>query len=498
MSDSAWTAGATRASRTGLRTRPRYGAGDVIPLLWRERLLVLTVFIVVLAIGLAVAFLMKTTYDAQSSILVRLGQAYVYQPRAGNAAQGAVPESDQVLQSEVEILSSAQVKERVLERLGLARVFPALGRGYDTASPDERRIREGKAVVAMERNLKIATTPGAPVIRLDYLDRDPQTAAQVLNALMDEYLVYRRAILLDPTAPLEEQRKAFEARLAEADEAYESFLGSNNIGDFETEKSSLAQLQATLQQQKYANDAQLTDREGRVAALSAQASALPQEVGLYRDVDHTAQDKLSQLKVQREDLLSRYRPDSQPVRDVDDQIATLEAAIGAGSVQGDGARRIGANPVYQTVQTDRIQLTAEVAALKQASATLGQQIEQVTERQLRLAQLEPRYDALSRDRDVLSGNVKDFTQKEQDAEAADAIARQSNDNIAIIERAVTPAQGKSLKAPVALLALVLAAFAAGCVGLVRGLTRPGFPTPSSAGRTLELPVLASAGLKPAR
>ena len=144
MSDSAWTAGTTngRASRTGMRTRPRYGAGDVIPLLWRERFLALTVFIVVFAIGLAVAFMMKTTYDAQSSILVRLGQAYVYQPPAGNAAQGAVPESDQVLQSEVEILSSAQVKERVLERLGLARVFPALGRGYDTATPDERRLRE--------------------------------------------------------------------------------------------------------------------------------------------------------------------------------------------------------------------------------------------------------------------------------------------------------------------------------------------------------------------
>jgi uncharacterized protein involved in exopolysaccharide biosynthesis len=500
MSDSVWTAGTTngRGARAGMRTWPRYGVDDVIPLLWRERFLVLVVFIVVFAIGLAVAFLMKTTYDAQSSILVRLSQPYVYQPAAGNAALGAVPESDQVVQSEVEILSSAQVKQRVLERLGIARVFPGFARGFDSATPDQRRILEGKAVVAMEHSLKIATTPGAPVIRLDYVDHDPQTAADVLNAVMDEYLVYRRSILLDPTQPLEAQRKAFQARLAEADEAYESFLGSNNIGDFETEKTSLAQLQASLQQQKYANDAQLTDREGRVAALSAQASALPQEVGLYHDVDHTAEDKLSQLKVQREDLLARYRPDSQPVRDLDDQITTLEAAIGAGSVQVDGAKRIGANPVYQTVQTDRIQLTAEVAALKQASAALGQQIEQVTERQLRLAQLEPRYDALSLDRDVLSGNVKDFTQKEQDAEAADAIARQSNDNIAIIERAVTPAQGKSLKAPVALLALMLAALAALCAGLARGLSRPGYPTPSSAGRTLDLPVLASAGLKPAR
>jgi uncharacterized protein involved in exopolysaccharide biosynthesis len=497
MSDSVWTETTAQPRRAGPRMRPRYGVEDVIPMLWRERILVLVVFLVVLAVGVSVALMMKSVYDAQSSILIRLSQAYVYQPAAGDAARGAVPESDQVLQSEVEILSSAQVKERVLERLGLSHVFPALGRGYDSASADERRVRDGKAVIAMERNLKIATTPGAPVIRLVYQDHDPQLAAEVLNTLMDEYLIYRRAILLDPTAPLEEQRKAFEARLAEADEAYESFLGSNNIGDFETEKTSLAQLQATLQQQKYANDAQLTDRQGRLAALDAQSGALPQEVGLYRDVDHTAQDKLSQLKVQRADLLARYRPDAQPVRDIDDQIASLERGVAAGTVQGEGARRLGLNPVYQTVQTDRIQLTAEVAALKQSSAALGEQIAQVTERQLRLAQLEPRYDALARDRDVLSSNVKDFTQKEQETEAADAIARQSNDNIAIIERAVTPAQGKSLKLPIALISLVLAAFAAVCAGLARGFARPGYPTPGAAARTLDLPVLATAGLKPA-
>ncbi|HEX4199536.1 MAG TPA: GumC family protein [Caulobacteraceae bacterium] len=477
--------------------RPRYDPGDFIALLWRERFLMLGVFLVVLALGLAAAFSMKTLYAAQSSLLVRLSQEYVYEPSAGDAARGAVPEPDQVLSSEVEILSSAQVKERVLDRIGLPRVFPALGKGYDAASPDEKREKMGKAVAAMEKGLKVVTAPGAPIVRLSYEHPDPRMAALVLNTLLDEYLVYRRSILLDPTAPLEEQRKAFEARLAEADEAYEAFLGSNNIGDFEAEKTSLSQLQASLQQQKYAADTQLQDRQGRLAALDAQAPQVPAEIGLYRDIDHTAQDKLSQLKVQREDLLARYRADSTPVRELDVQIAELERAVGNGSVQGDGSRRVGVNPVYQTVQSDRIQLTAEVAALKSSSETLADQIQQVTDRQLRLEQLEPRYDDLARDRDVLSNNVRDFTVKEQETQAADAIARQSNDNIAIVQRAVTPTQGKSLRRPVALLSLVLALFTALCAGLARGLARPGFATSASAGRTLDLPVLATAGLKPA-
>ena len=46
-----------------------------------------------------------------------------------------------------------------------------------------------------------------------------------------------------------------------------------------------------------------------------------------------------------------------------------------------------------------------------------------------------------------------------------------------------------------LLALVFAAFTALCVGLARLFTRRGFPTAASASRTLDLPVLASAGYK---
>ena len=156
---------------------------------------------------------------------------------------------------------------------------------------------------------------------------------------------------------------------------------------------------------------------------------------------------------------------------------------------------MGVNPVYQTVQSDKIQASAQISALQQSSEALGAQIDQVTERQLRLAQLEPQYQGLTRDRDVLQNNVRDFTVKEQETEAADAIARQGDDNISIVERAVVPTQGKSLKQPVLALSVLLAAFTALCVGLLRVFLRPGIPTAASAARSLDLPVLATAPMK---
>ena len=473
----------------------RYALEDYPGLLWRERGLMLVVFLAVLALGLGFAVTLKTVYPAQSSLLVRLGPEYVYQPRVGDAARGAIPEADQVIQSEVEILSSVQVREQALSGVGLARLFPKLGAKFASASPAEKRDLTGKAVASMGKALKIAATPGAPVVRLTYANPDPQVAAQALNAIVDAYLDYRRTIFLDQTAPLDDQRKAFASRLAEADEAYENFLGSNNIGDFEAEKASLSQLQTSLEQQKLAADAGLEERRARLAALGAQAANVNQEVGLYRDVDHAAQDKLTDLKLQRANLLGRYRPDAEPVRDMDAQIDMLQRAIAAGAVQGDGVRRVGLNPVYQTVQADQIQLAGEIAAMQTSSQTLAAQIAQVTERQLRLARLEPKYQDLARDRDVLSTNVRDFTAKAQASQAAGAIARQSNDNISIVERAVPPTEGTSLKKPVAILSLLLAGFTALCAGLLRVVTRPGRPSPAAAARMIGLPVLAMAPLK---
>ena len=62
------------APRSDWAGRPRYAPSDFITLLWRERFLMMAVFVVLFVLGAAAAFSLKTTYPAHSSILVRLGQ----------------------------------------------------------------------------------------------------------------------------------------------------------------------------------------------------------------------------------------------------------------------------------------------------------------------------------------------------------------------------------------------------------------------------------------
>lgn len=493
-----WTHASYAASppRAAGAVRVRYAPMDFVTLLWRELGLMFVVFLAIFVIGAGFALTLKKSYTAQSSLFVRVGQEYVYQPRAGDAGRGAVPNIDQVVQSESEILNAGELKDRVVRRLGLGVVFPDLAKRYAAAEPSARPLILAKAREAMGRNLGVETAPDNAIIRLTYKHDKPEVAVKVLNALLEEYLVYRRGLLIAPDdAVMQRQRNVFETKLAQADQAYQDFLAANDIGDYPAQKASMVALQQQIDGLRFAASAQLQDRTARLASIQGQLAQTQPEIGLYRDSSTVASDKLASLKLERESLLSRYKPDAQPVKDIEAQIAQLAAGVTAGRTDGTGARRTGLNPIYQTLQSTRNDLAAEVAALQQQTRAYAEQSRQVTERLQKLAELEPQYIELSRDRDVLQTNVRDFTVREQQDEAAREIAGQSADNISIVQRAVASSQGKSLRKPIFVLAFLFAGFTALCVGLLRMFLRPGMRTSSQAGLTLDLPVLATAGVK---
>jgi uncharacterized protein involved in exopolysaccharide biosynthesis len=468
---------------------------DFLSLFWRQRWLMVAVFMVIFILGAGAAMTMKKTYSAQSSLLVRLGQEYVYNPQVGDAARGTAPEGDQVVQAEAEILGSAALKERVIRKIGLARLYPDLGKAYAKASPDARKAVEGSAIRLMEGGLKIGTTPGSSVVKLAFTHTDPNMAAEVLNVLVDEYKRYRGTVLAerDSTA-LAGQRRIFQQRLDKADAAFQKFLAENNIGDFDSEKASLAAVYGALLSERYSLTAQASEVAGRLGATRSAVAAVPPEIGLYQDVDQTAQAKLNALRLERQDLMSRYRPDSQPVREIDQKIAQV-GALAAGAPPSASGKRIGVNPVYQTLQTEKSQLEAQAASVRSRQAAINQELAQIMARRQELTELEPRYQALARERDLLATNVRNFAAREQESQAAQALAQSSSDNVRVVERAYAPTKGKSMKKIVLVLALLFAGFTAVCVGLLRAFLTRGLPTAAAAERALELPVLATAPLK---
>lgn len=469
--------------------RPRYGFADVVGLLWRELGLMLAVFLLVFVVAAAAVLTLKKSYTATASVYAGVGQEYVYQPRVGTTERGQPLEADAVAQSEAEILGSLEVKRRAVRALGADAILGPGAKG--TASE-----KQTAALKALDSGLGVGVTPGSAIISVSYAADDPRRAARVLNAVVDQYLIQRREVFQDRATPaIAAQREAFEAELARADDAYQAFMASNEIADFATAKATLAATYQTTYAEAVSLRAQLNQAARRLATLEAQLAAQPAEVVLQQDLNVSAQDQILQLRTQREALLSRYTPDAQPVKDIEQQIADLQAYVATGTAVGTKEVRTGPSVIFTEIETARITAAADRDGLAARLAAAEAQLARLRSRLAELTRLESTNANLAGNREVLTASIREFQQREVQARADSALVAAGADNVTVIERAEAPTRGTSLKAPLLAAAFLFAAFTALCVGLLRVFTRRGFATPASTGRTLGMPVLAVAPVK---
>ncbi|RZJ19483.1 MAG: chain-length determining protein [Brevundimonas sp.] len=467
--------------------RPKYGVLDVVGLLFRELGVMVLIFLLIFAIGAAAVLTLKKTYTAGASIFAGVGQEYVYQPRIGTAERGAVPQQGEVVQSEAAILNSREVKRRTLEALGPAAIL-----GQAPKSGDGQQA----AMKALTGGMEVSIAPTSPVIGVSYETDDADRAARVLNTVVQQYLLYRREVFQDRTTPaIRAQREAFQGDLDEADSAYEAFLTTNDIGDFAAAKATLAAVYQTTYAERLSVQAQLNQADRRLQTLVAQQVGTPAEIALQQDLNIAAQDQILQLRTEREQLLSRYQPDAQPVKDIEARIAQLTTYVGTGSAVGAKEVRTGPNPVWVELETTRITTQAERDSLMARLAVLDRQVVDIRARQARLTQLESENANLAGNREVLTASIREFQQRESQSRADNALVAAGADKVTVIERATPPIRGKSLKAPLLIAVFLFAGFTALCVGLIRIFSRRGFPTPQVVSRTLDMPVLAVAPMK---
>ncbi|MEM8616533.1 MAG: lipopolysaccharide biosynthesis protein, partial [Pseudomonadota bacterium] len=198
------------------------------------------------------------------------------------------------------------------------------------------------------------------------------------------------------------------------------------------------------------------------------------------------------LQVQREELLSRYREDSRAVQNIDAQIATVQAYLDSQDEPAGTVRR-GPNPVYETVETTLNTLEAEADSLATQRVELENQLRGLETQLRRFTELEPEWNELNRNRDLLEANVRVLAEREQEESTLEDLASQNADSVRVLEPASVPLRGSSLRLPVAVLALLFAGFTALMAGLLRALTREGFASPRSLERTVGLPVIGAIG-----
>jgi uncharacterized protein involved in exopolysaccharide biosynthesis len=472
----------TRTARFGWADAPRLDLADIAAMLWAERVLVLTVGAAICALGLIAALVAPKAYAARTELLVRMGEEYVYQPTAGGAGAGATPDMQAVVNAEMRLIGSGAVVRGAIESVGLATLYPDIA-----VSPGSDARKLAAAERAFAEHLTIETAPQTPSIGLGFEHRNAEVAAQALNALVDQYLEHRRDVLVGGEfEALTQQSTDISGRAAQATGALSAFLTEHGIGDFESELAALAARAGDIETQLLDAQARRREAAARAAALRQRFETEPEQIELYQESD--ARRDLVEAQMQRERLLSAYQPDALPVREVDRRITQLEAFLAGGDPPS--ITRRGQNPVRQDVASQLYAMEAEASAQRGRENGLTQQRTEVRERLRAMQALEPQFRQLQRERSILETNAQNFASRAEDARTRSQMLGRATDNISPLERATVPTQGKSLRWPIMIVTILIAGVIALAAGLSRGLMRRSFPTPSSAARALNTPVLA--------
>jgi uncharacterized protein involved in exopolysaccharide biosynthesis len=273
-----------------------------------------------------------------------------------------------------------------------------------------------------------------------------------------------------------------------AEDAIRAFLMENGLGSFAGERETIDSLYRTASSELLVTESRLKTAAAQLAAYRRQISTIPAEQDIY--VEDASSQRLVDLKLEREEKLTRYKPDSRVIREIDKQIEQTEAYLKA-QEKPSGVTRRGPHPLYADIEKSINTLQSEADALKAQQAELRSQIAGFEQRQQRLVGLEPAYQELVRRRDLMAQNVEGFAEREIEARASSELVQQTVDNIRLLEPASVPIRGSSLKLPVAVLALLFAGFTALMAGLMKALSMRRFATAKSVERTLGVPVLAS-------
>ena len=148
-------------------------AREFLAVVFRRKWLILGLFAVTTATVLGIALSTETMYQSAARVLVRRGE----RESVLNASRRIVSDWEQELGSEIEIVKSWPVLQR-------ARALLLAEAGADAPKLDAGSV-------------DVEVLGKSNVVALGYLDRDPEVAQRVCDAVMRSYIEYRQRAELD-------------------------------------------------------------------------------------------------------------------------------------------------------------------------------------------------------------------------------------------------------------------------------------------------------------
>ena len=304
------------------------GLYDLLFILFKHKGIILLCTAIGFAAAGAYYFLSPPPYLSQAKLLVR----YVLDRNAVDSAEtqvktpGAASYNDNLLASEIEILTSWDLAEQVAESVTVARLIPG-ATGTTGSAAAARGILKG---------LEVTASKGSNVILISYKNTDPELAVIVLQDLVNRYFVkhlevHRSASAFDYVSKETDQVRA---RLNRIDAELKGLKNRAGIISLAESTASLNASMTKSEEDLHAAEAEEAEQRARVRAMegwitatgTSQAEQTVPQPG--RAVTQNYQALVAQglrMAQTKQDLLARFTPENRMVQLCQAQIDGLES-----------------------------------------------------------------------------------------------------------------------------------------------------------------------------
>jgi len=131
--------------------------------------------------------------------------------------------------------------------------------------------------------------------------------------------------------------------------------------------------------------ASIAEAEAALAAVEDQLRQTPETIDLY--VDDRAQQRVAQAELELRQLMAKYLPTSDPVKQKQTELNELRALQSANGGRASGGRRVGPNTTHQTLMENRNELVATADSLREREFTQQRQLNSADAKVRKLTQI---------------------------------------------------------------------------------------------------------------
>ncbi len=445
---------------------------ELISIVFAQKHLIFWTAFLIFAGAVAVAFFWPPTYSATGSVLLTAKQLMERDPLAlQNAETRAFSISKEELSSELQILNSPQTVTNALATL--AGKHPSLRlEGKDAA------VATVSEVIG---NLKVKVVPSANVIEVQYLNRNPELAVEILDALMDEYLAQRSKLYArrpqPPAKIFADEAERYKEGIRSKDEELVALLSETGAAEPRVEIEANIRLKKQLELELNALKKEQVDVKLSVAQI--EKTLVGNEVQFFSYIENPSitnfGQRIAALVRERDDLLRIYQPQQDIVISLNDQIAenmTLlrkEIAL----VKDSLAKKL------QVISTQISDLEAQIAWYNDKNVAMGEQLIS-TQRILR-------------ETEVMKSSYETYAKRTDEVAINNTLASNEPSISAKILNSAFPSKGPVFPKQGVVLPLgLLVGLLSGCsLGFVREYFDHSFKKPSDVTAYAGLPVLFS-------